>query len=489
MAGCIVSVRLGTAAGLGGQELHDAYYEALLRYIGCNADAAWLASIVGDEIELRREFATLDGADDTAALALMLRSMRAANAGANPMRLAQAMVQGLRQLPLVKSSFFPGHCEVASRLAQRMGFAPSFIATVGQLYARWDGKGVPALKGDAIAPAMQVVSLAQDAITFYRVGGMEAVREMARQRSGKAHSPRLCTLLRERAGEMLAGLQEGLGWEQVLALEPGSPVRLDEAQLDMACEAMADFTDLKSPWHLGHSRRVADLAAGAARQLSYSGADAALLRRAGWLHDIGRCGVSAAVGLQAGSLSDRQWEQMRLHPYHTQRILARPDALKRIGELAATHHERLDGSGYFKGLKAPALDGPARVLMAAHRYASLREDRAHRGATSDAQAAETLAQEARAGRLDLQAANAVLACAGNATRPVRVTGVGGLTEREIEVLRHLARGATLKGVARELDLAVKTVDRHVQNIYGKINVSTRAAATLYAVENGLLEHH
>ena len=487
MATCVVAVRLGERAGLHPQDLQDAYYEALLRYIGCNADVAWLSSIVGDEIALRREFALIDSADQAASLALMVRSIRAANADASLLRAARAVMAGLRQLSLVKTSFFPGHCEVASRLAQRMGFAPAFVATVGQLYARWDGKGVPALKGDEIAPAMQVVSLAQDAVTFLRSGGIEAVRKMARQRSGKAHSPRLCSLLQGGAGDLLDGLEDGPTWEQVLALEPGQPVRLDDAAMDAACEAIADFADLKSPWHLGHSRRVAELAAGAAQQLSFSHADVGRLRRAGWLHDIGRCGVSASVGSQAGPLNERQWEQMRLHPYLTERILARPDELREIGQLAATHHERLDGSGYAKGLKAPMLDTSSRVLIASHRYVSLLEERPHRPALDEARAAGMLATEARGGRLDRQCVDAVLTCAGHSMRRGRTTVAGGLTEREAEVLRHLARGATIKVVARELGLAVKTVDRHVQNIYGKINVSTRAAATLFAVENGLLD--
>jgi len=489
MASCVVSVRLGERAGLGPQDLRDAYYEALLRYIGCNADVAWLSSIVGDEIALRREFAHVDSADHAASLALMLRSISAANAGANPLRATLAMVRGLSQLTLVHSSFFPGHCEVASRLAQRMGFAPSFVATVGQLYARWDGKGVPALKGDEIAPAMQVVALSQDAVTFFRSGGIAAVHKMARRRSGKAHSPALCALLLDRAGELLDGLEHGPSWEQVLALEPGEAVRLEGGEMDAACEAIADFVDLKSPSHLGHSRRVAELAASAGEVLSFSRSDVERMRRAGWLHDIGRCGVSAALGLQAGPLSDRQWEQMRLHPYLTERILSRPDALRRIGELAATHHERLDGSGYAKGLKAPALDASSRVLIASHRYTSLREERPHRAALGEAQAADMLAKEAHCGWLDRQSVDAVLTCAGHSMRSRRTGRAGGLTEREVEVLRHLARGATLKVVARELGLAVKTVDRHVQNIYGKINVSTRAAATLFAVENGMLDQN
>jgi HD-GYP domain-containing protein (c-di-GMP phosphodiesterase class II) len=485
MASCIVAVRLGQAAGLREQDLRDTYYQALLRYIGCNADAAWLASIVGDEIVLRGEIALIDSADGPAVLGLMLRSIRHANAGLSGLKLVQAMVRGLAQLPQVQSSFFPGHCEVASRLAQRLGFGPSFVECVGQLYARWDGKGVPALKGNAIAPAMQVVSLAQDAVNFHRVGGLEAVRRMARERSGKAHAPRLCELLAQQADALLAGLGTDPVWEQVLAIEPGEPVQLTDWQLDAACEAMGDYVDLKSPHHLGHSRRVAELAAAAARELHLPESEVARVRRAGWLHDIGRAGVSAGFAGLSGQLTERQWEQMRLHPYHTERILARPAALADVAAIAALHHERLDGSGYAKGAKAAALPMAARVLAAADRYCALCEPRPHRAALGAAQAAESLQGDARIGRLDAQAVDAVLRCAGHRP-PRRPSAPAGLTERECEVLRHLARGATLKVVARELDVAPKTVDRHVQNIYAKIGVSTRAAATLFAVESGLL---
>jgi HD-GYP domain-containing protein (c-di-GMP phosphodiesterase class II)/DNA-binding CsgD family transcriptional regulator len=487
MATCMAAMRLGEAAGLAPDELRDAYYGSLLRYVGCNADAAWLASMAGDEIEMRRAVAQVDAADDAGALRALLQTIRAASAGASPLAQLRAMVRAVLQVPQLRASFFPGHCEVASRLAQRMGFAPSFVAMIGQLYARWDGKGVPPLKGEAIAPAMQVVSLAQDAVIFLRAGGIDAVRRMLSGRSGKAHSPHLCALLERKAGEILEGLEGEPRWEDVLALEPRPQRVLDEAQLDAACEAMADYVDLKSPWHLGHSRRVAELAAAAGARLSLPGDEVALLRRAGWLHDIGRCGVSAAIGNSALPMSGRQWEQMRLHPYYTERILARPAQLAKIGTLAAAHHERADGSGYSKGLRPPLLDATALVLIAAHRYCSLREERAHRGARSDVEAAQTMMNEVHEGQLDAAAVDAVLASAGHAVRLSGPARPAGLTDREIEVLRLLARGSTLKMVARDLGLAVKTVDRHVQNIYVKAGVSTRAGATLFAVENHLLD--
>lgn len=485
MASCIVSVRLGEAAGLGGQDLRDTYYQALLRYIGCNADAAWLASIAGDEIALRRDIALTDSEDGPAMLAIMLRTIRGAHAGEGQLAVIRSTVRALAELPQLRASFFPGHCEVASRLAQRMGFAPSFVQTVGQLYARWDGKGVPALKGEAIAPAMQVVSLAQDAVNFHRAGGVEAAVAMARERRGKAHAPRLCDLFVAEAPRLLDGLDAEPLWEHVLACEPGEPVRLADWQLDAACEAMGDFVDLKSPHHLGHSRRVAQLAATAGAALGLPDAEVARLRRAGWLHDIGRAGVSAALS-NCARLTQRQWEQLRLHPYHTERILARPGVLADIGALAALHHERLDGSGFAKGATGAMLPLAGRVLAAADRYVTLTEPRPHRAAHTPIAAAALLRQEAGATRLDASAVAAVLRSAGHAHARVREPRPGALTERECEVLRHLARGATLKVIARELGLAVKTVDRHVQNIYAKTGVTTRAAATLYAVEHQLV---
>jgi HD-GYP domain-containing protein (c-di-GMP phosphodiesterase class II) len=480
MTTSIVAVRLGEAAGLSEAELRDTYYEALLRYIGCNADTYWAASIFGDELALRADFAKLDSADQARVFELTLRYIREANPGADPLQLAQAV------LPQLATSFFPGHCEVAQRLATRLGFPESFVRTVGQIYARWDGKGIPALQGEAISPAMLVVGLAQDAVTFYRLGGAEAATTMARQRRGGAHSPKLVEIFCARATQLLAGLEAEPTWPAVLALEPGAQRTLNEVEFDNACEAIADYTDIKSPYFLNHSRRVAELAARAAEHCGLPMNAVKLIRRAGYLHDIGKVGISAGIWSKSGLLNDREWEKVRLHPYYTERVLARSPELARIGALAALHHERLDGSGYFRGLTAPMLSLAARILAAANTYCALTERRSHRPARSFEQAADELKREAKAGRLDGEIINAVLAAAGHRAPPVKKAVVAGLSEREVEVLRLLARGHTMKQMAAELTISFKTIDRHIQNLYTKINVSTRAAATLFAMENHLL---
>ncbi len=492
MTTCIVAVRLGEVLKLSEADLRDAYYEALLRYIGCNADTYWLASIIGDELALRAEFAKIDTADNGRVLGLMLKFIQQANAGANPIKLAQAMVSGLAQLPQVNSSFFPGHCEVAQRLASRMGFEDSFVQTVGQIYARWDGKGVPSLKGDAISPAMQVVTLAQDVVTFFRLGGVDAAMTMARERNGKAHAPKAAEAFCQHAQTVCAGLDIEPAWETVLAMEPGPHRALSEAEFDAACEAIADFTDLKSPFLLGHSRAVAALSFEAAHYFGLQLTNSQSLRRAAWLHDVGRVGVSAAIWGRPGPLTEREWDKVRLHPYYTERVLAKPTALAELGKLAALHHERCDGSGYHRGLPANMLSPAARILGAADVYCAMLETRPHRPARTAEAASDELRAEARTGRLDPDAVNAVLSAAGQTTQSLRaseafrLSPTTNLSEREVEVLRLLARGNTMKQIAAALVISYKTVDRHVQNVYTKIGVNTRAGATLWAVERGLV---
>jgi HD-GYP domain-containing protein (c-di-GMP phosphodiesterase class II) len=217
-----------------------------------------------------------------------------------------------------------------------------------------------------------------------------------------------------------------------------------------------------------------------------SQAEATTLRQAGLIHDLGRVGVQSAIWDKEGPLLDSEWERVRLHPYYTERIVARPKALAQLGALAALHHERLDGSGYFRALPASGLSPAARLLAAADVYHAMTEPRPHRVPLEPEAAASALKQEVRNGRIDSDAANAVLAAAGHRVQPVRHERVAGLTEREIEVLRLVARGHSNRVIAGVLGLTPKTVGNHIQNIYSKIDVSTRAGATVFAMQHGIV---
>jgi HD-GYP domain-containing protein (c-di-GMP phosphodiesterase class II) len=237
---------------------------------------------------------------------------------------------------------------------------------------------------------------------------------------------------------------------------------------------------------VGHSPGVAALAQGAARKLGLSGGEATSLRQAGLLHDLGRAGVPASAWNKAEPLSNEQWERMRRHPSLTELVLARSNALGHLGTLAGLHHERLDGSGY-RGISAASLPVTARILAVADTYQTKLEPRPHREAMTPGRAADELLNQARAGKLDGVVVDAVLAAAGQQPQRAKRQLPAGLSEREAEVLCLAVRGLSNRQIAEALVVSPKTVGHHLENIYGKIGVSTRVGATLFALQHGLIE--
>jgi HD-GYP domain-containing protein (c-di-GMP phosphodiesterase class II) len=379
------------------------------------------------------------------------------------------------------------HCLLAAELARRLGLGEAVADALGEVFERWDGRGDPGrLAGEAISRPVRLMQLADVVEVFHREGGPDAAVLVARERSGAQFDPSAVECFCENAPELLAQLGETSSWEAVIGAQPGLRQNLSNGELDAALEAIADFADLKSPYTMGHSRGVADQVAEAARIYGLAEDQLRAVRRAGLVHDLGRLGVSNSIWDKQGPLTDPEWERIRLHPYLTERMLLASAPLAPLGSLAAQHHERLDGSGYPRGLKASTLSPMARLLAAADVYRAMLEPRPHRQARSASEAASELRAEVRAGRLDADAVEAVLRAAGHgATR--RPQRPAGLTSREVEILRLVARGRLNKEIARQLDISPKTVGNHIEHIYAKIGVSTRAAAGLFATEHGLLE--
>ena len=261
---------------------------------------------------------------------------------------------------------------------------------------------------------------------------------------------------------------------------------MSERELDQALEAVADFTDLRSPFRAGHSRGVAHLAAEAARLCGIPDREIVTLRRAALAHDVGMHGVPVSLLDKRGPLTGAESERMRLHSYWTARVLAHPPALARIGAIASLANERLDGSGYHRGLSGAAIPASGRILAAADACHAMTEPRPHRPAFSLKQAAVQLRRDVRSGRLAADAVEAVLTATGQ-QRAKRRAGPSGLTPREVEVLSLIARGASTRQVAHALGITAKTAGTHIERIYTKTGVSTRSTATLFAMQHGLLD--
>jgi HD-GYP domain-containing protein (c-di-GMP phosphodiesterase class II) len=370
-------------------------------------------------------------------------------------------------------------------LADRVGAPSSVPDLLALLTDRWDGKGpLHRAKGQQIPLPMRIVHVATDAAFQSLLGGVKHAAQLMDERAGTAFDPEIAACCSEHASELLA-IEEGRSsWDDVLASEPSPQLALEGASVDRALRAMGSFADLVSPFLSGHSIGVGELAGLAAERCGVDATSAIAIRRAGFLHDLGRVAVHPRIWQKPGPLTADEWEQVRLHPYHTERVLSRSPFFSALCPIADAHHERLDGSGYHRGVNGSALGLPARLLAAADAYHAMTEPRPHRAAHPSEEAARLLAEEASAGRLDAQAVTAVLGAAGQPPR--RIALPAGLTEREVEVVALLARGLQTKQVARELGISTKTADRHIQNTYRKIGVSSRAAATVFAMEHGLV---
>ncbi|HET7354784.1 MAG TPA: HD domain-containing phosphohydrolase [Gaiellaceae bacterium] len=479
---CMIALRLADRLGLEEAERSTVYYTALLVNVGCHADAHEQAKWFGDDINLRSGKYDHD-----------IRSIRAAatamsliGSGNPPLHRFRVglefAISGHRDL----DGMIETHAALARGLAERLGLPQAVQAAVGSSYEQWDGKGWPGdLAGEHIPVASRLSQFAEFVEVAHRLGGIGAAVALAERRAGSQFDPSLAETLRSEPEAILGELDSAHTWSAVIDAEPTLRVTLSGGAFDQALLAIADFVDLKSPYTLGHARAVAELAAATATQLGLPEDEVSMLRRAGLVHDLGRLGVSNAIWDKPGPLGAGEWERVRLHPYLTERMLYQSTALAPLAEVAVQHRERLDGSGYPKGLSGGAIIRPARILGAVDAYQSMREPRPHRPALSPDKTAAELQADARAGKLDAEAVAAVLVAAGHEVGRRR-EWPAGLTTREIDVLRLVARGLSSKQIATQLVITPKTARNHIEHIYTKIGASSRVAASLFATEHGLL---
>jgi HD-GYP domain-containing protein (c-di-GMP phosphodiesterase class II) len=330
---------------------------------------------------------------------------------------------------------------------------------------------------------MRIAQVAEDVEVGHRLGGVEGARARTAKLARGSLDPKIVQHFAAHAAEICAAVEVPSVWEAAMAVEPKPHREIPDDALDEALSAVAAFADLKSKYTRGHSAAVGELASGGARQLRLGAAAERDLRRAGLLHDIGRVAVSAGLWDKPGPLTDVEREKIRMHTYVGERVLARATALASVAEIATLAHERLDGTGYHRRLSAASCPPTARLLAAADVYRALVEARPHRPARSADQAAAEASRMAAGGSLCPDASRAVLEAAGHASP--RVARASGLTDREVEVLRLLARGLTNKEIASALDIATKTAGHHVQHLFEKLGVTTRAAAAVCAMNQGI----
>jgi HD-GYP domain-containing protein (c-di-GMP phosphodiesterase class II) len=481
---CLIALRLGEHVGLSDAERGVVYYSGLLAWVGCHTDAYEQAKWFGDDLRSRSDaHYAFDMGKVGPALAFLTQHVGGhGRPFTERARVGVAFVaEGRRDLLALAEN----HYLATDLLAARLGLGDDIRESLRQTYERWDGKGAFELRGEEIATASRLINLADVVEVFGRAGGVEAAVGVARARRGGQFDPGLVDAFCELAPILLTEVDATPSWDAVIASEPALESWITGDDLDAALAAVGEFAELKSPWSMGHARAVAELSEQAALDLGLPEADVALVRRAGLVQDLGRLGLPNQIWDKPGPLSHIEVERVLLYPHLTERMLAFSPALSPLGALAVQHHERLDGSGYPRGLAGDQISTGGRLLAVADAYHAMTQPRAHRAAMTPSAAATELRAEVKAGRLDGDAVDSVLRAAGHRVRRQR-EWPAGLTKREVEVLRLLARGLSNKQIAAALGVTAKTASSHIEHIYQKTAATNRAQASIFALRHGLM---
>lgn len=472
---CRAAMRLAAALGCDTDVRREVFYVSLLRFLGCTADAHQVGALAGDdEIGFLAGMAPVTMGSPREQIGRMIGLVAASRPIPQRLRaLARAVTD-----PKGKQRLLEAHCEVAVRLADEMGLPTGVVAALGDAFARWDGRGVPADSGTDIPLSVRVSIIARDTELWGREVGADAARRVLEDRRGAAYDPTAVDVALGIGVEALLDNDEDV-WDTLLDLEPVPHVRVSGPAQVRALGALGDFADLKLPERSGYSRRIARIVAAAAEAAGLDAAERVVLVRAALVHDVGVVAVPADVWRSQPRPGSSGWEQVRLHPHWSERVLARCSGLGRVATVAGRHHERLDGTGYPAGLTGD-IDRASRLLSCAVLYDELRT-------TGTADVAAELARLVATGALREEDVRAVLGGVGIAAPLLEAVRVADLTEREVEVLSLLARGGTNRQIAEQLSVSVKTVGAHVEHIYVKAGVRSRAAATLFAMQHDLLD--
>lgn len=480
-----LGLQITDALGLGEEDREAVFYSAFLKDVACTACSASITAFFPDDEQVSlSDVILMDPSRMSEMISWLSRYFRL---DAHFPRRITKLLSFLAQCgPIVKETM-RSHCEIAELFARRLGFPTHVQHTLRFQWERWDGRGMGyGLKGAAIPHSARILHFAQVLDLTYRFAGPAATAQLAEERRGNRFDPEAVDsfLALARQPDFWPTFEQQLAEESFLAHAPTT--QADQApgdQVELICEVLAEFVDLKTreTWH--HSETVAEVAQLIGTQLSLSPDELTGLRRAAFVHDIGKVAVPIAILSKGEGRSKSEWESYRLHPYYTQRILERVRALRDLAQAAASHHEWVNGEGYHRQLAGEQIPLHGRILAVANSYARL---------IQHLPPPEALRQmsglvDRQFDRICYQALHT--AVTGKSRLPgmrPRPAHAGGLTTREVEVLRLLAQGLNTPQIARTLQISKKTVEHHLRHIYAKIDVTCRTAAVVYAIQHHLV---
>ena len=385
-----IALRCADELGITGQAKRDLFYSVLLKDAGCSSNAARLCEIYrADDLKLKRDFRTVGPS-----LADTLRYVLTQTApGAGYAVRARAILNIMHNASTLVTELIETRCHRGADIVRRLRLAEVAAQAVASLDEHWDGAGKPeGLKGEAVPLYSRIALLSQVAEVFHAVGGPEAALAEVRRRSGSWFDPAVVAAF-ERAASgstMWAALDDGAETLVLAEANVGETFEVDDDYLDQVADAFADVVDAKSPFTAGHSRRVAQFADLIAVAVGLDPESRRRLRRAALLHDVGKLGVSNIVLEKPGKLDEAEWQAMRSHPVKSEAILSRIAVFADAARIGGAHHEKLDGSGYPRGLRDNEIDFETRIVTVADVFDALTADRPYRVAMSIERALEII---------------------------------------------------------------------------------------------------
>ncbi len=481
MTAAIVAAEFAKQLGLDIETQKDAFFVAAVRFIGCTITSHETGMLsIGDDQGFAVATMLGDWADRED-LKKFLDQYIAHDAPAEERDKAFNYICDI--LPDAAPDFTAAHCRQSYLLARRLNVSDAVLECIPFYYARWDGKVLP-FGGLDVPYLSRLVRITELAELVRRLEDADRSKAVVAAKLGAELDPDLGQAFLEHADEIFAKASKTPEFEAFIAAEPGEPVPMTPACQEVLAEVAADMTDHKASHFRSHSRRVASLAASAAKIAGLSAEQAESLRRAGLVHDIGKCAISNRIWYKPNDLSVSERLEMQGHTFQTEYILSHGEPFAALARTASSAQERADGSGYHRRIKQSDL--ACNILAAANEYDELVNDTPARKAMTPKAAAERLTKEVTDKKYLPGAVSSVLQAAGHMVKEVRTVYPFNMTRREVQVLARLAMSETTAQVASALNISPKTADHHIQNIYKKTGVNARPALALLALEHGIV---
>jgi putative nucleotidyltransferase with HDIG domain len=407
----MIGMRLAEHIGLGPNERPDLYYALLLKDAGCSSNASRLFHILNaDEIRAKGDVKTTDWT--RVGWESLHYALTHVATGMPFLQRMQRLFQVAATQQQDSCNLVKIRCERGAYIAKQLGFSDPVSTGIHSLDEHWNGHGYPdGLRGDAIPVFSRIANLSQTLDVFFTAHGPAAAIEAVRRRSGRWFDPDMvkAAMSLSNSGALWTGLERENLLEKVVALEPEERrITATEGTIDNICVAFSEVIDAKSPFTYRHSSGVADAAIEIAHWFGMSPESVKELRRAALLHDIGKLSVPNSILEKPGKLTGEEWQVVKNHPYYTLEILKKIPGFNRLSHDAAAHHEKLDGSGYWRGWGSDELSRFARILAVADIFDALHARRPYRDGLPLEKVFQMLRQDAPHA-LDLPCVEALIA--------------------------------------------------------------------------------